>query len=90
MKRKQYDEYYSADEVAKIIGVNKSTVTRWREKKIFLEDIVDHTGIYLYSKERVEQLKSVYRKDWTKGGYKAPLAIDDNDEEVVIPMRMYG
>ena len=83
MKRKKYDEYYSADEVAKIIGVNKSTVTRWREKKIFLEDIVDHTGIYLYSKERVEQLKSVYRKDWTKGGYKAPLEIDDNDENAI-------
>ena len=58
--------FWTADEVAKILGVNKSTVTRWRQAKIFNEDILDHHGVYWYSKVRVEQLKSVYHKGWNK------------------------
>ena len=61
-------EFYSATQVARILHVDRTTVLHWRKKGIFNEDFVKH-GVYLYSRERVEQLKSVYHKDWTWGGY---------------------
>ena len=54
--------YLSTEEVARYIGVDKSTVRLWRNKNYFNEDFVDHNGKYLYSTERVEQLKQVYKK----------------------------
>ena len=61
-------EFYSATQVAKILHVKRQTVLHWRKKGIFNEDFVKH-GVYLYSGERVAQLKAVYHKDWTWGGY---------------------
>ena len=61
-------EFYSANQVAKIIGVDRATVLHWRKKGIFVEDFVKH-NVFLYSRERVEQLKAVYHKSWTWGGY---------------------
>ena len=54
-KKKKYKDYYTVSEAAKILGVAKKTVDNWRERGIFLEDIVDHDGTYLYKSERVEQ-----------------------------------
>ena len=56
--------YFTTSQVAKIMGVYKSTVIDWREKRRFVEDIMDHDGTYLYAAERVYQLKEVYRRDW--------------------------
>jgi len=58
--------FFTADEVAEIFGVDEITIRRWRKQKIFQEDILDHYGVYWYSKERVEQLKAVYHKGWNK------------------------
>lgn len=51
-------------QVARIIHVKRQTVLHWRKKGLFNEDFVKH-GVYLYSGERVMQLKSVYHKAWT-------------------------
>ena len=63
-KKSNKGDFYTAADVAKIIGVKRQTVEYWRKKNYFVEDLLTHDGIYLYSKERVEQLKSVYRRDW--------------------------
>ena len=39
-------------------------VEYWRKRGWFNADLIDHNGVYLYSVERVEQLKAVYRRDW--------------------------
>jgi P4 family phage/plasmid primase-like protien len=56
--------FYTAQKVAKILGVTRQAVEKWRNQNLFKEDLVTHDGIYLYEIERVEQLKSVYRRDW--------------------------
>ena len=82
--------FYTTDDVAKILGVDKRTVRRWRESKIFLEDIQDHNGVYWYSIERVEQLKSVYRnneeqyseeKNISESAKNCPLPFD----QIILP-----
>ena len=63
------DRSYNTTQVARILGVARQTVDYWRKQGLFVEDGISHTGAYLYKKERVEQLKSVYHKDWIWGGY---------------------
>ena len=69
VKKSNREGFYTQDEVAKIIGVTTKAVRLWRQKGIFVEDLRDHNGVFLYSIERVTQLKEVYHKDWTLGGY---------------------
>ena len=62
-------EYYGGSDVAKIIGVNRTTVLRWHTTTLngcplFPADKRTHDGVYLYEIERVMQLKEVYRRDW--------------------------
>ena len=64
--KKSNIKYYTAREVAKMLGVDEKTIRRWRQKNIFGEDVLDHNGVYWYAAERVEQLKSVYHKGWEK------------------------
>lgn len=80
VKKSNREGYYTQDEVAKIIGVTKQAVIKWRQQGIFVEDLRDHNGVYLYSKEKVMQLKEVYHKNWTLGGYAAQ--IDDTSGTV--------
>ena len=47
-------------EVAEILGVSEMTLSRWRESRKFREDVLDHSGVYWYNKERVEKFKVVY------------------------------
>jgi P4 family phage/plasmid primase-like protien len=63
--------YYATAEVAKIIGVTKQAVIKWRNKGWLLADLKTHDGVYLYEVERGAQLKSVYHKNWTRGGYES-------------------
>ena len=58
------ENYFTTSQVAQIMNVDKKTVRDWREKRFFVEDILDHDGTFLYLAERVYQLKSVYRRDW--------------------------
>ena len=66
VKKSNRDEFLTTAQVAKIIGVGRKTVEYWRQKRIFVEDLIDHKGVYLYGVERVMQLKSVYHKGWDK------------------------
>ena len=58
------ENYFNTTTVAKIIGVTKQAVEKWRKKGWFNADMIDHAGVYYYTVERVLQLKSVYRPDW--------------------------
>ncbi|MBQ6296744.1 MAG: PriCT-2 domain-containing protein [Selenomonadaceae bacterium] len=84
---KNGQRFYTTDKVARILGVDKKTVRNWREQKIFVHDDTSHTGAFLYAIERVEQLASVYHKDWIWGGYEPSptctglLTADDFDAE---------
>ena len=67
-------KYYGAADVAKIIGVDKTTVWHWQNDlyfdcPLFTADERAHDGRYLYEVERVMQLASVYHPKWTHGGY---------------------
>ena len=63
-------KFYTTEQVAKKIGVDKKTVRNWRKQGLFVNDETSHTGAFLYAVERVEQLKSVYHSRWTHGGYE--------------------
>ena len=68
-------EYYGSADVAKILGVAQKTVWQWQNNlymgaPIFTADIRAHDGRYLYTVERVMQLKSVYHPKWMRGGYE--------------------
>ncbi len=91
-------KYYGAADVAKILGVTQKTVWKWQNElyfgcPLFTADERAHDGRYLYTVERVMQLKSVYHPNWTRGGYEeAPAeikrssnksaAVDDDIERV--------
>ena len=62
--------YYATMDVAKIIGVTKQAVEKWRNKGWYQPDLKTHDGIYLYEIERVYQLASVYHPNWMRGGYE--------------------
>ena len=73
-------EYYGAEDVAKIIGVSKPAVIDWHKKNLFTADKRAHDGRYLYTVERVEQLKSVYHPKWMRGGYEpSPTTTEKSD-----------
>ena len=77
-------KYYSATDVAKIIGVAKKTIWTWQNTlymgaPIFTADARTHDGCFLYDVEKVMQLKDVYRKDWTRGSYDPPPAVISDD-----------
>lgn len=73
--------YFTTKEVSKIIGVTKQAVEKWRKLGWFNADLVTHDGVYLYSIEHVEQLKSVYRRDWQKA-WRGETATDSEKKSV--------
>ena len=73
--------YYGAADVAKIIGVGRTTVLFWHQKELFTADVRTHDGVYLYEIERVMQLKSVYHPNWTRGGYE-PAPVDEKQRRI--------
>ena len=75
-RRYEGKEYYCASDVAKIIGVTRIAVVKWNNELWhgalwFTADVKTHDGIYLYEVERVMQLKSVYHRNWMRGGYQS-------------------
>ena len=74
-------EYYGAADVAKIIGVGRTTVLFWEQQGLFLADARAHDGRYLYEVERVMQLKAVYHPNWTRGGYE-PTPVDEKQSQI--------
>lgn len=74
--------YFTTKEVAKIIGVTKPAVEKWRKRGWFNADLVTHDGVYLYSPERVEQLKAVYRRDWQRAWRKNETTADSEEKAV--------
>ncbi len=65
--------FYSTNTVATILGVDEKTLRKWRDKKIFLEDKISHVGIYLYSHERVLEMKLVCQKSIGKKAHPDSL-----------------
>ena len=59
-------KWLSLRETALILGVNEKTVRNWKKKGLFVPDHKDHDGRLFYSRAQVEQLKTVYHKDWNK------------------------
>ena len=57
-------KWFTLREVALILGVDDGTVRYWKKKGWFTPDHVDHDGKFYYTREQIEQLVSVYRKDW--------------------------
>ena len=76
--------YFTTEQVAKIIDVTKQAVIKWRKLGWFNADLVTHDGVYLYSPERVEQLKEVYRRDWQTAWRKNETA--DSEKKPVPEM----
>ncbi|MBQ3443764.1 MAG: PriCT-2 domain-containing protein [Selenomonadaceae bacterium] len=69
--------YYATADVAKIIGVTKQAVEKWRNKGWYQPDL-QTDGVYLYEVERVYQLKSVYHPNWMRSWYQpAPTTTTD-------------
>ena len=64
----------STVEAAKILGVSPKTLVNWRKRKLF--DVPFFTadekigGVWYYSCERIEQLKSVYQKGTLQNMYR--------------------
>ena len=77
-------DYMKTSVVAQIIGVTKQTVEYWRKKGWFSADMIDHSGVYYYTVERVMQLKDVYRADWEtawRGDSNTPAPTDEPTDE---------
>ncbi len=75
------EDFYNEREVAEILGVEKSTVKKWRQTNKFAADLKDHNGIFWYDKERVEQFKSIYQNHPRRKN----SALADFQPEKVIP-----
>ena len=78
--------YYGTLEVAKVLGVTRQTVSNWHnslfhDAPIFKADLKTHDGRLLYEIERVEQLKAVYRANWTLGSYEPALG-DEKQSQI--------
>ena len=58
--------FYKPESVAKFLGVDESTLSRWRDKEIFVEDYKTHVGISLYSQDRVLEMKMFCQKNVDK------------------------
>ena len=79
-------KYYGAEDVAKIIGVTRQTISRWNSTfyfdcPLFTADERAHDGRYLYDVERVMQLKAVYRPNWALGSYE-PAPADEKQSHI--------
>ena len=70
-------DYITTDEVADILGVSNETVKKWRTRKVFgvpyFSPDVKKGGTWLYDRERVLQLKEVYKKGTLQAAYKSSL-----------------
>ena len=70
--------FYTTESLAKILGVSESTLGRWRNKKILVEDFQSHLGIYFYNQDRVLEMKMLLQKDSvTTPSFANVLADDD-------------
>ena len=76
------NDLIATNEVAQILGVSTSTLEHWRERKLF--GVPFFTGdeqrgnMWYYRRERVEQLKGVYRKGVLQNMYKLADLNSDN------------
>ena len=59
-------DLFTLKEAASYIGVNEKTLRRWNKQKIFEPYLIDHHGDFFYTREELEQLKSVYTKNRNK------------------------
>ena len=70
----------STKEAAKLINVSPNTLTQWRVRKLFGVPFFTademHGDTWYYYRERVEQLKSVYKKGILQNMYKLAEAFD--------------
>lgn len=62
-----HDDYMNTEETAAFLKVSKSLVEKWRRKGVFLPDVIGHDKrgrgkAYYYSRERILQLASVFKK----------------------------
>ena len=57
------EEFYTPETVAKFLGVSEMTLSKWRDKEIFVEDYKTHVGISLYSQDRVLEMKMFCQKN---------------------------
>lgn len=62
------EEFYKPETVAKFLGVSEMTLSRWRDKEIFVEDYKTHVGISLYSQDRVLEMKMFCQKNTESQG----------------------
>ena len=67
--------FYTPESVAKFLGVDESTLSRWRDKEIFVEDYKTHVGISLYSQDRVLEMKMFCQKN--AGNEEEPSKFSD-------------
>ena len=79
-------KYYGTEDVAKIIGVTRQTVSHWNSTfyfdcPLFTADERAHDGRYLYEVERVLQLKDVYHSNWQRGSYE-PAPFDEKQRRI--------
>ena len=81
-RRFEGKDYYGTADVAKIIGVTRQNVSWWNQKELFTADVRTHDGIYLYEVERIMQLKSVYRSNWTRGSYEPNPPVDEKQKRI--------
>ena len=75
-------EMYTAREVAKILGVDEKSIRKWRSEYLFgccilPEDLLDHNGVYYYYKKRIDELATVFRKDWRTAWAKPTKDLND-------------
>ena len=78
-------DYMSTNDVAKIIGVDRTTVIYWRKQGLFTADMIDHAGVYYYTVERVTQLKAVYHPNWKRGGYQPSSTTSEPEPVKEVP-----
>ena len=59
------DEWMSARQAAEYIGVTVKTIHAWRQRNVFAEGAVKHTGIlqieYQFRRDEVERVRKQYR-----------------------------
>ena len=62
-------DMYTGRDVARILKVDEKTIRKWRTETLFgcpilPEDLIDHNGVCYYFRDRIDQLATVFRKDW--------------------------
>lgn len=61
--------FYTAREVAQILNVDEKSIRNWRTETLFgctilPEFMRDHDGIFWYDKKFIDELATVFRKNW--------------------------